>query len=81
MIKLHRNEGITDLAEKVEFQLKKLLPWLHLAFFRGQIKDKRSKLDLIAAKKMKFMSSQLNKKSKKKYYVKEAKKAVFSCVK
>ena len=80
-MKLHRNEGITDLAEKVEFQLKKLLPWLHLAFFRGQIKDKRSKSDLIAAKKMKFMSSQLNKKSKKKYYVKEAKKAVYSCEK
>ena len=80
-MKLHRNEGITDLAEKVEFQLKKLLPWLHLAFFRGQIKDKRSKLDFTAAKKMKFMSGQLNKKSKKKYYVKEAKKAVFSCVK
>ena len=69
------------MAEKVEFQLKKLLPWLHLAFFRGQIKDKRSKLYLIAAKKMKFMSSRLNRKSKKKYYVKEAKKAVFSCVK
>ena len=40
-----------------------------------------SKLDLIAAKKMKLRYSQLNMESKKKYYVKEAKKAVFSCVK